>query len=107
MGIYATNDMDGRSIAYEMHDKYIFTNSDRCFISYIKKPCESDFPVWFADYIIYYIARRMCMPLTGDKELLAVLKTDEKDAKNNALAADIANQPQMDLPTDAIIGARN
>lgn len=105
-GAYSTNFYSGPNIRYSIKNGYIFVNVPELFLDYVSKLCEAKMPVWFTDYLEYYIARRMCIPVTGDTQLLAILKMDEKEAKDDALSADVCQQEQSDLPTDVFIGCR-
>jgi hypothetical protein len=106
-GVYASEKCEGRSIRYELKNEYFYTDSERLFIDYIAKPCEEKMPPWFVNYLVYYIARRLCIPITGDAKLMAVLRQNEVEALKEAFAADIHNQPVKFFPTDTFISCRN
>ena len=105
-GVYAEPHYKGQSVTYRLKNQKIYTRGEHLYLSYVKKPWEKDMPEWFVDYAVYFIARRMCRPVTGDRELMQELRANEIEAMKDALSADIRQQPIDALPSDVFISGR-
>jgi hypothetical protein len=59
---------------YDSHPKYIDANAEKVYIWYSAVVDEELFPPYFVDYFKYKLALDLCFTLTGDTDLMQILK---------------------------------
>jgi hypothetical protein len=79
---------DHCNMNYEMYDKHIFTNTEKCYIEYRKKVCEATLAPYFVEYFRLYMAYNLCQLITGDSNLEQSLFSRYQMAFNQARALD-------------------
>ena len=84
------------NLNYEMYDKHIFTNTDKCYIEYRKKVCEATLAPYFVEYFRLYMAYNLCQLITGDSNLEQSLFNRYQMAFSQARALDnIQKKPRV------------
>jgi hypothetical protein len=90
--------LDPPLLQYRDEANYIYANATPIYHSYVS--AESDYGmnigVWpenFADYVVCRLARKACLRLTNDKDLLKEAKASEDRARRIAKANDAMNDP--------------
>lgn len=105
-GFYKDSKRSEKIEDYDMHDGYVYVDSPTLFIDYIKKPCETSMPPYFIDYAKFFIARNLCMTITGDANLYQVLISSERESFATGKKIDVNQKRLQPFPTDIFLGDR-
>lgn len=62
--ISAGTAMRGKGLNYRIFNNQLHTDSESVLLTYLYKPTESDFPPFFSQLIISWLAAEFCLPLT-------------------------------------------
>lgn len=98
---------DHCNMNYEMYDKHIFTNTEKCFIEYRKKVCEATLAPYFVEYFRLYMAYNLCQLITGDSNLEQSLFSRYQMAFNQARALDNMQKKPKILNSGIYADVRN
>lgn len=105
-GVYGDDKFRSSIKDFEIYDKRVFIDETTCFADYTKKIVESNMPSWFIDYFKNLLARKLCMNVTGDKELLQLLMMNEQTSYAEAKNADMKQRAVQIMPNGAFITVR-
>ena len=98
---------DHCNMNYEMYDKHIFTNTEKCYIEYRKKVCEATLAPYFVEYFRLYMAYNLCQLITGDSNLEQSLFSRYQMAFNQARALDNMQKKPKILNSGIYADVRN
>lgn len=91
---------------YELAGKYIYTNTEKCFIDYTGKVCEENLPPYFVEYMRLNMASNICQLITGDNNLEQSLFVRAERAYSMAKSIDNKQKPARILNTNVFTGGR-
>ena len=106
-GLYSEDKYNDVVDRYERNGSYIYTDSPELYVIYTKRICEEELPAYFAEYLIYVLARKNCTKITGDRDLLNEMMSNEQLAFNSAKNTDIKQQEVRILDTSVFTSVRN
>ena len=92
---------------YSRNGSYLYTDSDKLNVIYTKRICEEELPAYFTEYFIYMLARKNCTKITGDRNLLSEMISNEQLSFNSAKNTDIKQQEVRILDTSVFTAVRN
>ena len=87
-------------------DQMINTNSQKCFIEYVRNVEEKKYPAYFVDYVKLKLAFELCMKLTGDTDLMQILDKRTTEESFKAKNTDARQQRTKVIRTQPYISVR-
>lgn len=86
--ISAGNGHNGKGLEYRILGNQLHTNSESVLLTYIYKPNEMDFPPFFSQMLISWLAAEFCLPLTESTNRTEHLRKIAESDFNNAKGID-------------------
>ena len=78
----------GNGLDYRLVNKTLQTNGENVVLTYISRPNEVDFPVFFTEALIAKLASEFCLPLTESTTRTDYLKKSTQEIIQNARLID-------------------
>jgi hypothetical protein len=91
-----------------IHDKVLYpngihTNESVLYLSYTAKISETLMPDYFIEYFMFALAERICLPLTGDYNLLQTISSQATIEKGRSKRIDARRDKTRKLPTGTFL----
>lgn len=91
---------------YEIYADHLYTDQSTVELDYMFKPAVSELPAYFAQMLIYSLARDMVKPITESDNAVQVFQAKYLEQRNRALFADAQGRPSQVVFDNPFIDAR-
>lgn len=101
------SDADTGDMRYELVDGKLATNSNQVFLTYIRDEATvTNFDPLFRDALVFRIARKLAVPVTGSRTILAEMRQEYNAAIRRARSVDAIEDYPEQFPESSWTAAR-
>jgi hypothetical protein len=104
--LYRDSDYSRPVTEFEVCPRHINTSADDVYIWYSAIVEEEDFPQYFVDYFKYKLAFDLCFNMTGDTNLLQILKVQSDQMLASAKNIDAKQTPVRQIRSSPFLAIR-